>query len=59
MKVSSTVLYGRGRWQHLSRPLLKPFSKRDDQVLICTHATFGFAVDKFGVEMRLRSPDCG
>ncbi|WP_300294432.1 DEAD/DEAH box helicase [Nitrosomonas sp.] len=27
------------------------FLKSDDKVLVCTHATFRFAVDKFGVEM--------
>jgi len=27
------------------------FLKSDDQVLVCTHATFRFAVDKFGIEV--------
>jgi superfamily II DNA or RNA helicase len=26
------------------------FLESDDKVLVCTHATFRFAVDKFGVE---------
>ena len=26
-------------------------SKADDKVLVCTHATFRFAVDKFGVDV--------
>ncbi|MDT9179106.1 MAG: DEAD/DEAH box helicase [Limnospira sp. PMC 1238.20] len=30
---------------------VKTFLDSDDKVLICTHATFRFAVDKFGVEM--------
>jgi superfamily II DNA or RNA helicase len=29
---------------------VKKFLDSDDQVLVCTHATFRFAVDKFGVE---------
>jgi superfamily II DNA or RNA helicase len=29
---------------------VKAFLKCDDEVLVCTHATFRFAVDKFGVE---------
>lgn len=29
---------------------VKKFLGSDDQILICTHATFRFAVDKFGVE---------
>ncbi|MFT7879057.1 MAG: DEAD/DEAH box helicase [Sulfurimonas sp.] len=30
---------------------VKKFLESDDRVLICTHATFRFAVDKFGVEV--------
>lgn len=29
---------------------VKTFLESDDQVLVCTHATFRFAVDRFGVE---------
>ena len=29
---------------------VKSFLDSDDQVLVCTHATFRFAVDKFGIE---------
>jgi len=29
---------------------VKAFLDSDDQVLVCTHATFRFAVDKFGIE---------
>lgn len=29
---------------------VKAFLESDDQVLVCTHATFRFAVDRFGVE---------
>ena len=29
---------------------LGSFLESDDRVLVCTHATFRFAVDKFGVE---------
>jgi len=30
---------------------VKSFMGGDDQILVCTHATFRFAVDKFGVEL--------
>jgi len=30
---------------------VKAFMDSDDQVLVCTHATFRFAVDKFGIEV--------
>lgn len=30
---------------------VEAFLKSDDKVLVCTHATFRFAVDKFGVEV--------
>ena len=30
---------------------LKSFLERDDQTLICTHATFRFAVDRFGISI--------
>ena len=30
---------------------VKAFLESDDKVLVCTHATFRFAVDKFGVEV--------
>lgn len=30
---------------------VKKFLESDDQVLVCTHATFRFAVEKFGVEV--------
>ena len=30
---------------------VKAFLENDDRVLVCTHATFRFAVDKFGVEV--------
>lgn len=30
---------------------VKAFMETDDQILICTHATFRFAVDRFGVEI--------
>lgn len=30
---------------------VKTFMASDDRVLVCTHATFRFAVDKFGVEL--------
>ena len=30
--------------------LVKAFLDSDDKVLVCTHATFRFAIDKFGVE---------
>ena len=29
---------------------VKAFLESDDQILVCTHATFRFAVDKFGIE---------
>lgn len=29
---------------------VKAFLKSDDQILVCTHATFRFAVDRFGIE---------
>lgn len=30
---------------------VKSFLESDDEVLVCTHATFRFAVDKFGIEV--------
>ncbi len=30
---------------------VKSFLASDDQILVCTHATFRFAVDKFGIEV--------
>jgi superfamily II DNA or RNA helicase len=30
---------------------VKSFLESDDQILICTHATFRFAVDRFGIEV--------
>ncbi len=30
---------------------VKSFMESDDRILVCTHATFRFAVDKFGIEL--------
>lgn len=48
----------RGQWNLCDEPgtdggkvnTLKTFLASDDKVLVCTHATFRFAIDKFGVE---------